>query len=79
MIEVEADGEAIQIVNEAAVKYFVGNAQLLKKLETVEISFRDNAMVVLPANSELINVIGELSGVVPVGRGDKKSKDNISE
>jgi regulator of protease activity HflC (stomatin/prohibitin superfamily) len=79
ILRAEGDAEAIRLVNEAANKYFVGNAQLLKKLETVEISLRDNAKVVLPANSELINVIGELSGVVPVGRGDKKSKDNISE
>jgi hypothetical protein len=35
--------EAIRLVNEAAEKYFVGNAQALKKLEMVENSLRDNA------------------------------------
>lgn len=33
--------------NEAAEKYFVGNAQALKKLEIVENSLRDNAKIVI--------------------------------
>lgn len=39
--------EAIRLVNEAAEKYFVGNAQALKKLEMVENSLRDNAKIVI--------------------------------
>ena len=53
-------------MNEAADKYFVGNAQLLKKLETVQNSLEENAKIVIPANSELVNVIGDLSGVLPL-------------
>ena len=45
---------------------FVGNAQLLKKLETVEKSLANNAKVVIPSNAELVNVIGELAGVTPI-------------
>lgn len=39
--------EAIRLVNEAAEKYFIGNAQALKKLEMVENSLRDNAKIVI--------------------------------
>ncbi|MEM8859210.1 MAG: SPFH domain-containing protein, partial [Chloroflexota bacterium] len=49
-LKAQADAEAIRVVNEAAEKYFVGNAQLLKKLETVSESFKDNAKIVVPAN-----------------------------
>jgi regulator of protease activity HflC (stomatin/prohibitin superfamily) len=59
--------EAIRLVNEAAEKYFVGNAQLLKRLETVQVSLQNNAKIVVPANTELVNVIGELAGgVIPL-------------
>jgi hypothetical protein len=54
------------LVNEAANQYFVGNAQLLKKLETVEVSLKSNAKIVIPAGSELVNVIGDLAGVLPL-------------
>ena len=36
------------LVNEAADKYFTGNAQLLKKLETVEASLKSNSKIVIP-------------------------------
>ncbi len=66
-LKAEADGEAIKIVNEAADKYFVGNAQLLKKLETVSEALRDNAKIIVPSDSDLVNVVGDLGGVtVPI-------------
>ncbi|MBD3202739.1 SPFH/Band 7/PHB domain protein [Candidatus Woesearchaeota archaeon] len=66
--ETKADGEAkaIKLVNEAADKYFKGNAQILKKLETVEKSLRNNSKIVVSSDSELVNVVRNLSGVVPV-------------
>ena len=54
------------MVNDAADKYFVGNAQVLRKLEAMERALSQNAKVVVPGNAELINVIGELAGVMPV-------------
>jgi regulator of protease activity HflC (stomatin/prohibitin superfamily) len=66
-LKAEADGEAIKIVNEAAEKYFVGNAQLLKKLETVSEALRDNSKIIVPSDSDLVNVIGDLAGAaVPI-------------
>ncbi len=70
ILEAQGQAEAIKLVNEAADKYFVGNAQLLKKLETVENSLQRNAKVVIPSNTELVNVIGDLAGVMPLK--DKK-------
>ncbi|MFH1492516.1 MAG: SPFH domain-containing protein [Candidatus Omnitrophota bacterium] len=64
----EADGEAqaIKLINEAANQYFVGNAQLLRKLEAVEKSLAHNSKIVVPMNTELINVIGEMAGIIPI-------------
>lgn len=68
ILNAEGEAEAIKLVNEAADKYFTGNAQLLKKLETVESSLKSNAKIVVPAGTELVNVIGEMAGVLPLGK-----------
>jgi len=66
ILAAEGEAEAIRLVNEAANKYFVGNAQLLRKLEAVEKSLSQNAKIVIPSGSELVNVIGEMAGVLPL-------------
>ncbi len=66
ILAAEGESEAIKLVNEAAQKYFVGNAQILRKLEAVEKSLQNNAKVVVPLNSDLVNVIGDLAGVLPL-------------
>lgn len=66
ILAAEGEAMAIRLVNEAAQQYFVGNAQVLKRLEVVENSLMNNAKIVVPTNSELVNVIGELAGVVPL-------------
>jgi regulator of protease activity HflC (stomatin/prohibitin superfamily) len=66
ILKAEGEAKAIQLVNEAADRYFVGNAQLLKRLQTVEESLKANSKIVLPANGELVNVIGDLAGVLPL-------------
>jgi regulator of protease activity HflC (stomatin/prohibitin superfamily) len=43
----QGKAEAIRLVNEAAEKYFVGNAQQLKQMEMVENSLRENTKVVI--------------------------------
>jgi regulator of protease activity HflC (stomatin/prohibitin superfamily) len=74
-LKAEADGEAIKIVNEAAEKYFVGNAQLLKKLETVSEALRDNSKIIVPSDSDLVNVIGDLAGAtVPLSKQSSRRK-----
>jgi regulator of protease activity HflC (stomatin/prohibitin superfamily) len=68
ILAAEGEAEAIRLVNEAANKYFVGNAQMLRKLEMVEKSLQSNAKIVVPSNTELVNVIGEMAGVIPLKR-----------
>jgi regulator of protease activity HflC (stomatin/prohibitin superfamily) len=66
VLEAEGEAQAIKLVYEASNQYFVGNAQLLRRLETVERSLATNAKIVIPSGSELVNVIGELAGVLPL-------------
>jgi regulator of protease activity HflC (stomatin/prohibitin superfamily) len=65
--------EAIRLVNEAAEKYFVGNAQALKKLEMVENSLRDNAKVVITEHGiSPTLLLGSLPVNVSAGNGNGK-------
>ena len=68
ILSAEGDAAAIKLVNEAADKYFVGNAQMLRKLQATETSLMNNAKIIVPEGSEIMNVIGDMSGVVPVKR-----------
>ncbi len=68
ILEAEGEAQAIKLVNEAANQYFIGNAQLLRRLETVEKALASNAKIVVPSNTELINVIGDLAGMIPLPR-----------
>lgn len=74
ILQAEGEAEAIRLVNEAAERYFVGNAQILRKLEAVEHALANNAKIVVPSNTELINVIGEMAGVLPIKREQKEDK-----
>jgi len=65
ILHAEGEAEAIRLVNEAADKYFIGNAQLLRKLEAVEASLSNNAKIVIPTGTELVNIIGDMAGVIP--------------
>ena len=66
ILHAEGEAEAIRLVNDAANKYFIGNAQLLRKLEAMESALRDNSKIVIPTGSEVVNVIGEMAGVLPL-------------
>jgi len=73
ILHAEGEAEAIKLVNEAADKYFIGNAQLLRKLEALEASLGGNAKIVIPTGTELVNIIGEMAGIVPL---ERKQKEN---
>jgi len=66
VLHAEGEAEAIQLVNVAADEFFTGNAQVLRKLEAVENALMSNAKIVIPSGTELINIISEMAGVVPV-------------
>lgn len=70
ILHAEGEAEAIRLVNDAADKYFVGNAQMLRKLEAMESALENNTKIVIPTGTELVNIIGEMAGIVPI---EKKS------
>jgi regulator of protease activity HflC (stomatin/prohibitin superfamily) len=71
ILKAQGEAEAIQLVNEAAEKYFVGNAQVLRKLQAVETSLQNNAKIVVPEGTQIITLVGEMAGapvIVPMER-----------
>jgi regulator of protease activity HflC (stomatin/prohibitin superfamily) len=66
VLEAEGEAQAIQLVNEAADRYFTGNAQLLRRLMTVERALEHNSKIVVPTGSDLVNVIGDIAGLLPL-------------
>ena len=72
ILEAEGEAAAIKLVNEAAEHYFTGNAQVLRKLEAVEKALVNNTKIVIPANTELVNVIGEMAGFLPIKSKEEK-------
>lgn len=79
ILEAQGAAEAIQLVNESADRYFVGNSQLLKRLEITESALKNNAKIVVPMGSDLVNVLGDLAGVVPIPTHRGGHVDNPSE
>ena len=68
-LKADADGDAIKTVNVAAEEYFVGNAQILKKLETVEAALKNNSKIIVPNDIDLVNVISDLAGTpIPISK-----------
>ncbi len=72
ILEAEGEAEAIRLVNEAAEKYFVGNAQVLRRIEAVEKSLAANAKIVVPSDQQLVNIVSEMAGVLPLKMENKK-------
>ena len=68
ILEAQGEAEAIRLVNEAAERYFVGNAQILRRLQALETALQSNAKIIVPSDKDLVNVIGEMAGIVPLKR-----------
>jgi regulator of protease activity HflC (stomatin/prohibitin superfamily) len=66
ILRAEGEAQAIALVNEAAEKYFIGNAQLLRRIQALETSLKDNAKIVVPTGADLVNVLGEMGGILPI-------------
>ena len=66
ILRAEGEAQAIALVNEAAEKYFIGNAQILRKIQALETSLKDNSKIVVPAGSDLVNVLGDMAGIIPI-------------
>jgi regulator of protease activity HflC (stomatin/prohibitin superfamily) len=66
ILEAQGEAEAIRLVNEAAEKYFVGNAQVLRRLQALETALQNNAKIIVPSDKDIVNVIGEMAGILPL-------------
>jgi regulator of protease activity HflC (stomatin/prohibitin superfamily) len=77
ILHAEGEAEAIKLVNEAADKYFIGNAQMLRKLEAMETALQANTKIIVPKGADLVNVMSEMAGIVPMGK--KQSNSVIRE
>jgi regulator of protease activity HflC (stomatin/prohibitin superfamily) len=66
ILKAEGEAEAIKLVNEAADRYFIGNAQMLRKLEAMETALERNSKIIVPDGSDLVNVVSEMAGVLPL-------------
>lgn len=74
ILDAEGEAKAIALVNEAAEKYFIGNAQMLRKIEAMEKALQSNMKIIVPSNSDLVNVVGELAGILPVKKPQESEK-----
>jgi len=69
----EADAEKIQKINTAIREYFKDEAQIYKKLETVENALKDGSKFVIDPNTEITTVITEkMAGIIPIEKTKKQ-------
>ena len=76
ILRAEGEAQAIQLVNEAAEKFFIGNAQLLRRIQALETSLKDNAKFIVPTGSDLVNVLSEMGGIIPLKPKETKEPSN---
>ena len=70
-----ADANRIEKVNTAIREYFKDEAQMYKKLETVENSLRNGTKFVIDPNTSITTVIAEkMAGIIPIEK-EKKNKE----
>ena len=65
----DANAAKIEKINTAIQKYFRNEAQLYKKLETVQFALENNTKYVIDPHTSITNVIAEqMTGIVPIGK-----------
>ena len=65
-VKAQAQAEAIKVLNEAAEKYFIGNAQKLKALEVTEASLKHNAKIIITEKGISPTIVLGGEDVVPI-------------
>lgn len=74
-LRAQANAHAIKLLNEAAQKYFKGEAQELKKLEVAEKALRGNTKYVIPKGTDLSMIISDAAGLLPVEKKKEKKEE----
>nr|MDD5498836.1 hypothetical protein [Dehalococcoidales bacterium] len=62
----KAEAEKIRAVNLSISDTFLGPAVEYKKLETALESLRNGTKIIVGKDSNLVNVIGDAAGIVPI-------------
>lgn len=62
----EAEAEKIKVINESIRNNFTGQAVEYKKLETALGALENGTKVIVGNDSNLVNVIGDTAGIVPI-------------
>jgi regulator of protease activity HflC (stomatin/prohibitin superfamily) len=71
----EADAAKIEKINTAIQKYFKDEAQIYKKLETIQFSLENNTKYVIDPHTAITNVIAEqMAGIVPIKEKTSETK-----
>jgi regulator of protease activity HflC (stomatin/prohibitin superfamily) len=68
-----AEADKIKVVNEAAQKYFIGNAQIFKKIEAAENAIKQNSKIIVDT-SRVQTIVTEAAGVTPIPRSGASEK-----
>jgi len=58
ILRAEGEAKAIEEVSNAADKFFIGNAQMLKQLQVTQAALEKNTKLVVSDQSRLVNVLG---------------------
>lgn len=70
-LEAEAEAKAVEQVATASEKFFKDRAEAQKKLEVLEKTLKDNVKYIIPADSDVLNILGldsDSKNVVPLRR-----------
>jgi regulator of protease activity HflC (stomatin/prohibitin superfamily) len=71
----EAEAAKIEKINTAIQKYFKDEAQIYKKLETIQFSLENNTKYVIDPHTAITNVIAEqMAGIVPIKEKTSETK-----
>jgi regulator of protease activity HflC (stomatin/prohibitin superfamily) len=61
-----AKAEQIKLVNTSLTKYFKSEAQVYRKIEAAESALKDGTKFVIDSKSNLVNVMSDAAGVMPI-------------
>jgi regulator of protease activity HflC (stomatin/prohibitin superfamily) len=76
-----AEAEAIRLVSTAAETYFKDRAEMMRRLEVLNNTLAQNTKYILPANADIVTVLGFDSGtppIVPLPREAKGAKPSAA-
>jgi len=65
LLRAEAEAKAIEMVSNAAERFFHDRAALARQFDVLQASLKDNAKFILPGNADLVTVLGLESGTAP--------------